>query len=385
MEDARPRRVALIKGACNYDHLRCFIDAMKMAFEDEGCVAVEVDLAKGADPQLIAALSRFAPDLVLCFNLDGASLRAPDGGPLGGTALTSWLVDEPYYQAQWAAALRAPHVRTVWTNDRSTAEAQAMGLPDVETVPLAGRTLPRVRGADRDIDVFFAGSIQDPEPMAEAWAKSIGPGVAKLMRQSCEAWETDLRRPLRDVFREACASAGVGAHQGLERLQTMALGPMNRYVRAKHRLRVLRALADLPLTVVGDGWDRLVPAARWRCRPAVPYYVYEEMVSRAKVTLCVQPVHAHGASERYFASLANDSALVVNENAWLEAEYPAMHAPFSLEQPDSARARIEALLGDADAREAMTEAARSRTMEAHTWRHRARQLLSRVARISRAA
>ena len=49
MEDARPRRVALIKGACNYDHLRCFIDAMKMAFEDEGCVAVEVDLAKGAD------------------------------------------------------------------------------------------------------------------------------------------------------------------------------------------------------------------------------------------------------------------------------------------------------------------------------------------------
>ena len=109
------------------------------------------------------------------------------------------------------------------------------------------------------------------------------------------------------------------------------------------------------------------------------------MVSRAKVTLCVQPVHAHGASERYFASLANDSALVVNENAWLEAEYPAMHAPFSLEQPDSARARIEALLGDADAREAMTEAARSRTMEAHTWRHRARQLLSRVARISRAA
>ena len=127
MEDARPRRVALIKGACNYDHLRCFIDAMKMAFEDEGCVAVEVDLAKGADPQLIAALSRFAPDLVLCFNLDGASLRAPDGGPLGGTALTSWLVDEPYYQAQWAAALRAPHVRTVWTRRSRSRGGRCLG------------------------------------------------------------------------------------------------------------------------------------------------------------------------------------------------------------------------------------------------------------------
>lgn len=385
MEDARPPRVALIKGACNYDHLRCFVDAMKMAFEDEGCVAVELDLAKGADPRLVEALSRFEPDLVLSFNLDGAELRAPDGGPLGGAPLTSWMVDEPYYQSAWASALRAPHVRTVWTNDRSTAEARAMGLPHAETVPLAGRVLPRVRGADRDLEVFFAGSIQDPEPMAAGWSRSIGPGVAELMRQACERWESDLTRPLRDVFRESCAEAGVGAHQALQRLEAITLGPMNRFVRARRRLAVLRALSDLPLTVVGDGWDRLVPGARWRTRPAVPYYVYEEMVSRAKVTLCVQPVHAHGASERYFASLANGSALVVNENAWLASEYPGAHAPFAIDDPDAARARIEALLADEAAREAMVEAARARTLEAHTWGHRARQLLARVARISRAA
>ncbi len=388
MAERRAPRVILIKGACNYDHLRCFADAMKLAFEDEGAVAVCVDLAMGPpDATFAAALTRFEPDLVLSFNLDGVRLAGPDGRPLGGgrVPLTTWMVDEPYYQRSWAAELRAPHVRTLWTNERSSAEARAMELPEAETMLLAGRVLPRVRGEDRDIDVFFAGSVVDPEGISRGWPTSIGPAVAKLMGAASEAWVADLTRPLREVFRETCEAAGVGGHDGIRRLEPMVLGEINRFVRAKVRLAVMRDLADLPLTVVGDGWDRLVPGSAWVTRPAVPYYVYEEMVSRAKVTLCVQPVHGHVASERYFASLANGSALVVNDNRWLAEAFGELHAPFSLTDVSGARARLEALLSDEPAREEMAQAARERVAATHTWHHRARALLERAAKAARAA
>ncbi len=376
------KRVLLVKGVANYDHLRAFTDYLRIGFEEEGCDARLLDLARGTPGAAEwASMAAFAPDLVLSFNLDGATLADPEGRPLGlgAVPLTTWMVDEPYFHPHWASLLRLPHVRTVWGNPETLAHAVAMGLPEPRMETLAGRALPRVRDEDRRLDVLFAGSIADPEAIRQRWRAQLGPGTASLLEALVEEWSADTARPIRLVFQELARRAGIADHPSLGQIEPIVCGETNRYVRGARRLAVLRAMKGLPITVVGDGWRGLLGEdSGFTFRSAVPFHLFEELASDARVTLTAQPIHAHVASERYFVSLANGSALVVNENHWLREAYdPGVeYAPYPIEQPEVARAEVERLLGDPVARRAMTEAARARTLTDHDWRARARSLLA---------
>lgn len=374
-------RVLLIKGVANYDHVRSFVDYLRRGFEEAGADARIVDLARGApSPESWAAMEAFGPDMVLSFNLEGAKLRDPQGRPLGlgRVPLTTWMVDEPYYHPGWAPLLREPHVKTLWTNPETLAHAKAMGLRDARELRLAARTLPRVRDADRRIELLFVGSIADPVAMRARWRTQLGEGSLALLEDLREDWIADTSRPIRQVFAKVAADHGVAGHPSLAQLEPVACGEVNRWTRAKRRLDVVRAMRGLPLTVLGDGWSELLgDTPGFRFGSSLPFHLYEETVSDAKVTLAVQPIHGHGVSERYFVAMANRSALVVNDNGWLAENYRPgeEYAPFPLLEPEAARACLERLLADDDVREAMTEAAYTRTVPAHTWGARARTLL----------
>lgn len=370
-----------MKGVSNYDHLRAFTDYLRLGFEAEGATARVVDLARGGlgAPQW-AALEAFDPELIVSFNTDGATLADDHGRPLGlgKVPLTTWMVDEPYFHPHWSGLFRLPHVRTVWGNSETLDHARSMELPSPRMEYLAGRALPRVRDEDRRFDVLFAGSVSDPKATQQRWREQLGKGTHALMGALTEEWSADLSRPIRLAFADVAARMGVAKHPGLAQLEPIVLGEVNRYVRAARRLDVLRALKGLPITVLGDGWPELIgDGSRFTFRSSVPFHLYEEAVSDARLTLTVQPIHAHVASERYFVSLANESALVVNENGWLREHYEAdsEYAPFDLTKPEEARATIERLLANPDERQAMIAAARERTLREHTWRIRARSFL----------
>ncbi|MGE0785390.1 MAG: glycosyltransferase [Sandaracinaceae bacterium] len=377
------RKVLVIKGVANYDHLRCFVDYLRLGFAAEGAEVVEIDLARG--PLSVETFERTATwdaDLVLAINAEGAHLAGPGGRPLGGGAvpLTCWMLDEPYYQPHWDQVLRLPYVRTLWSNDETRGHAAAMGLPDPGRLDLAARALPRVRDEDRTIDVLFVGSIVDPDAMRSHWSAQLGTGIAALMDALIERWAADEHSPIRDAFRAIAEERGLADHAGLIKVAPFVLGEVNRYVRNRRRLDLVRALRGTRMTVVGDGWGRLVDGHAFDLVPAVPFPLFEEMVSDARITLALQPIHAHGASERFFASLANGSALVVNENRWLEEEYPAgSFAPYDRTDPESVRERLEELRADRTRRIEMAELALAHTLAHHTWRHRAAELLARTA------
>lgn len=381
MRAARPARVLVLKGVCNYDHIRCFADYLRMGFDREGCETAVFDFGRGMpDLPTFENLRAFGADAVISFNTAGAGVVGPDGAGFGGpkVPLTTWMVDEPYYHPVWQKALRVPNLLTRWTNHETRAHAEAMGLPDPRTLLLAGRSLPRTRPEDRDIEVLFVGTGSDPDRMRAGWKVRLGPAMCRLMDTLVEVWGAKpSKRPIREVFRELTEASGIAGHDGLVQITPMILGEVNRYVRARKRLDFLRAMRELPLTLVGDGWRGLVDGPRIEHRASVPFHVCEEMVSRAKVTLALQPIHAHGASERFFSVLANESALVVNDNTWLEQHYVRgeEYESFQDERPEQAVAVVERLLRDEPARWSMVQAARQRTVDAHTWRHRARTLL----------
>ncbi|MGF1468341.1 MAG: glycosyltransferase [Sandaracinaceae bacterium] len=386
----RPPRVLCLQGICNYDHLRFLLAYMKRAFEAEGVDTRLWDLARGR-PSVVQwrELEAFAPDLVFTFNLIGQELRRPDGGPL---SLTSWMVDEPYYHPQWAALFGEARLQTYWPCPELAEEARAMGAASPRTLTLAGRVLPTCRAEDRDIDVLFVGSAADPDGMRRRWGSQLGPAVARLLDGVAEEWAVaPSERSLPALFRSLCASLGLDGHDTIRRLEPLLLGEVNRYVRSRKRIAILRALAALgggrKVVVYGDGWPGLVPAGDLTFRGAIPFPLFEEEVLRSRVFVTAQPIHAMGPSERYFTAMANGTALVVNENTWLREHYGSgnAYAPYDVDEPRTARDRVEALLSNEPERRRMVEAARARTVAAHTWGHRARELLAGLDVPGRAA
>jgi len=372
----RSHQILCFKGICNYDHLRLFVHYMAQAFEGEGVGVQIYDLAGGApSASQWAEIRESKPSLSFSFNLLGAGHTNASGW---APPLSTWMVDEPYYRPQWAPVLQRPEIRTFWAADFTRDQARALGLNNASTLELAGRALPVCRPADRTIDVLFAGSAADPEKMRSGWKRRLGPSASRLMRALAEEWGADPTRSLAKTLDGVCRTFGLEGHPAIAQARPVFFAEANRYVRIRGRLDVLRTLRDMPGVVVfGDGWRELLPKARFDFRPSVPFSLFEEAVNSSKVTLAVQPIHGLGPSERYFTSMANNSALVVNHNSWLSEHYVegGEYRSFAMGDPRDARGHLERLLTDEKARLEQVEKARARTLAQHTWTHRARALL----------
>lgn len=372
-DEKAQRRLLVLKGMSSYDHVRYFSEYMRIALDEIGCRSALIDLGRAIDEGMVQWIRDFKSDAVLAFNsqgveLLGANVLAP------GTRFYTWMVDEPYYHPRWDRILRTPQLRTLWSNEESCAHAAAMGLAAPQTLLLAGRVLPRPRPEARDIDLLFVGSAHDPDKMRKAWDQQLGPNVCRLMDALIDEWgRAPSARPIREVFASIADSHGLSDHASLGQAEPIILGEVNRYVRAQSRMQLIRHLAHLPMTLVGDGWPQFVSGPHLRFRCSVPFPICEELVARSKVLLAVQPIHAHGASERFFTAMANEAALVTNDNDWLAEHYQEHneYRSFSLTEPDGAVAAIEQLLGNESERHALTDAARERTLQNHLWRHRA--------------
>ena len=153
--------------------------------------------------------------------------------------------------------------------------------------------------------------------------------------------------------------------------------------RSVPRPAVLGALdAGLPLTLIGGGWERYVDADRV-LHPSVPNAALPGWYRSADVVLNDhwEDMARWGLiSNRVFDVLACGGCVVSDEVPGMSELLDDAIATFT--DRDDVGAAVRALLVDPDARSARAERGQRAVLAAHTWEHRAAQLVAAVAELA---
>lgn len=224
--------------------------------------------------------------------------------------------------------------------------------------------------ADRDLGIVLAASAAGaPDELRTGW-QHFGPAVAVRLEAMREAQAAAPERHLAELVAET------GRDLGLDLSAPLAAHPyvatLDRYLRSALRWQAVETLIDRPLTVIGDGWDRLAARdGRARFLGRMELAAAQGLVARAKLSLNPTTGY-HGSHERVFHAFAAGTAALTTEGAFWRG-LPA-GAPLRRRQ---GRPLADAP-ADADLR-ATAEQGHALLAGRHDYGARARALLSAVA------
>ena len=138
------------------------------------------------------------------------------------------------------------------------------------------------------------------------------------------------------------------------------------------------ALKDLPLTLAGKGWEKVLPA-----RSAITYLglihpdEVRQVYDRSKVILNVSNTF-HETHERLFDSMASGAVAMSNETPFYREHFTDQEVLFFDWSFSALSEKVHALIQDEAAQVARAEAGRKAFLAGHSWRHRAEALLVRM-------
>ncbi len=223
--------------------------------------------------------------------------------------------------------------------------------------------------ADRDLDIVLAASATGtPDDLRAGW-QGFGPVVCARLEAMREA---QAARPERHL---AVLVAETGRALGLDLSAPLAAHPyvatLDRYLRSALRWQAVEALVDQPLTLIGDGWDRLAArGGRARFLGRMDLAAAQALVGRAKISLNPMTGY-HGSHERVFhAMAAGTTALTTGAGFW-GAEAVGCYDP----GPGPAAAAA-ALLADDDTCRALAARGREDLAARHGYVLRAQAILA---------
>jgi glycosyltransferase involved in cell wall biosynthesis len=150
------------------------------------------------------------------------------------------------------------------------------------------------------------------------------------------------------------------------------------YLRSRAKRDLVAALAHLPLTVCGKGWENMAesaaPSRGLRFLPAQPAPESMALMRRAKLVLNPLPAY-YESHERPFQAMAAGAVAATGPSALFGG---AEFAGALLSLPSDAlgaASRIEAALGDDDALQGMAAAGTRVQAAGHRWDDRAAALV----------
>lgn len=247
------------------------------------------------------------------------------------------------------------------------------GGATIRHLPHAAAPQPIRSGRRRTGSLVFAGTGSEcPDVIRNEWHRH-GPMVADRLNRIVELALADTAlRALSGIIAEA-----IGGE--IEVRDPLALHPyfatIDGYLRARQRWRLVTALADQPLVVLGEGWERLAdhlkdrPKARVRFLPPRDVSALESLIGRAPLVLNACTPH-HGSHERVLRAMALGTAALTSRTRWFAREAPAdALIQVDLER-DDVRAVVEEALSTPGRIDAIAEAGSRWFREHHTWSHR---------------
>jgi len=375
-------RVVLFRGSSLYGSVDRMLDSLAAAFVAQGDAAPIID-ATGPDyiRLLQQAVEAGPVDAFLGFSGIGIDPRAEGNlyNALDKPLVTLYLDPLLLYWNQIATPIRRRLITTTAPGDLDYWTG-VLGLPvPLHHLPHAAIPATPLPWAQRDIALLHAGTAPaDPAELRAGWAQH-GSLVEGRLNAMLDAHDAEPFVALPEII------ARVG-HPVAALASPQSLYPyfhaLDLYLRARARWRLVQALLDRELTLVGPGWDAVAAAAAGPVRARLlgerPAHEVAGLTARARIVVNSCTPY-HGSHERLFQAMAAGAVALSSPTAWLATAAPA--GALVTVRPDHADAAAQAdrLLGDPVAAETIAAAGRTWFEAGHTWAHRAVTLRSLIA------
>ncbi len=305
----------------------------------------------------------------------------PGASPFAGAAWAALLFDQPQFQP--LAAIQSARLLIAYP-DATHPELIRRICPHLQ--PSATAYVPPATSAHNDrsprgwreksIELLYVGNFA-PRALERFWA---GHPQERLFDAAAGLADAQPSRPLLQVIDEAAHVLQV--QPGGEELQGEALLELLRSLefarrhRWRHRLIMAVSRAGLPLTVVGNGWERAGLPGAVTVQPEGDYAQFMALLGRTKIALDAS-TYVGGINDRAFHAAINGCGFITNADAALRPVFGEDSGVgfYSMARCDEAAALLRDWLAQPAELRERAERSRAITLSGHLWRHRVETLL----------
>ena len=380
-------RVVLFKGVSRYGATERYIEELAAGLRGEGREVVILDEADPRFAERLALELDFRCELAVGFDGTGMLHDGPD--PFAHNAIPHLSLLREHPVRLWSH-FHTHHMR--WgCADRDAAgfvERAFAGRRALHFLPM-GATPPEAPGPMERRGVLFAGSFEEPDGIMARWRRDFSMEMAELFQTMTSHAVYSPEKSVGEAVEEVLVANDFPTGEELLRhYLPSAYVEVDRAVRNYRRLFLLHALdqAGIEVDLYGAGWSA-AGFRRHRDHGPLPYGELLPKLSEAAVVLDISG-HLHdGPHERLLTAMAHGAAVVTGGNPWIEANFDTGRdlLTYRRDAPEQLPEALALVLEDPVRREAMAAHGRERVLSAHTWRHRARELLKIVPALRIAA
>ena len=379
-----PRIAVVYQGIFQYDAVNAFASALAEGFDALGFQTVLLDTKNdeaGSRAKLGELLTR--PERIAFILGPGGILADTE---VGGQNLyrrfnvpyVAFLVDHPTYMLMRLAKAQNTLITCI---DRAHVEfLRQVGLSNAAYVP-HGATLPDESRpwTDRPGHIAFAASTSDDSALHDHVLSELEPRQREIMAQLADDPALGTLTAVEHMVRAHPNAVELGWTTGLDAGLILFLNEADRLVRRMRRNRIIRDLdtAGIAVDLYGRGWDR-IDYRNHRIHPPLEFPEMCEELQNYRLALHLNPLFSAGLHERLCAAAMAGCAVITDGNAEIDAAFPDGESAIRIEPAESEwTASLLSQLVSADL-ESIAAQGRRTTARAHTWTHRAADIVALV-------
>ena len=245
-----------------------------------------------------------------------------------------------------------------------------------------GATEAETGGKKPETDtVLFMGTYDRPDKIYEMVELSPEP-LRTYMKELIEMRIEDPILPMEAGFGQLLKAHGEELPDDKFALFMNAMYPVDAFIRDYFRKAAVDELvsAKIPVRLVGEGWEKYqTPYERYRTiEKQVTYDLSFEKIAREQIMLDVSPIFNRGVHDRAIAGMANRTVVLTDSNPYRCAHFKNRKDMmfYSLAKIDSLSEAAGELMENEKLRSEIRENAYQTFCAGHTWRARAKEILS---------
>lgn len=291
----------------------------------------------------------------------------------------TFLIDAPFY---FLHVMNQPYNIFTCFDRGGTELYRKLGFRRMMFLPHAThRQEPVDWNQKRPYDAVMLASVIDPDAERSKWKERFSPAYCSLMDAVAELMMNGSMLPTLFAFIETLEKSG--SKFDLNRIPlNVILHSIETYVRGKDRIELIRSIRDVRIDLFGQsegkGWSDLIKQDNVVVHDAVKFDEAIAIMRESKVVLNSCPTILDGAHERVFAGLMGGSVVLSSKSKYLSDQFPEGNGIYFYTpgRYETVNGVMNSIIADEDRRKREAAAGRRIVEEKHTWKERAKQILS---------
>ena len=254
-------------------------------------------------------------------------------------------------------------------------------VKSVHMLPL-GATIALFDGEKNPADhILFMGTYDAPEKVYDI-VKAAPEPFCGMMKRIIEMRIAVPELPMEEAFAACLKEDDMELDEAQFALFMNTMYASDAYIRDYFRKAALDELLKkkIPVQLVGEGWEKYqTPYERYRTiEKPVTFDLSFEKIAREQIMLDVSPIFNRGVHDRAIAGMANRTVVLTDSNPYRCAHFKNRKDMmfYSLAKIDSLSEAAGELMENEKLRSEIRENAYQTFCAGHTWRARAKEILS---------